>query len=223
MKNSVKYILLFVILFQGQFATGQSHSTDDFKAFFENIRTEVEQMLDRISGAVQNMFTEKSTSANEPNGNQYDPNNVVEESTKSDSFYDDIPIRWPVKSYSRVSSPYGYRTDPFTRKRAFHHGIDIPMPISTAIYATATGVVEKTGYDRRSGWYIVIRHKKHKTIYAHLNRIVVKENSKVKPGSFIAYSGNTGRSTGPHLHYQISKLDGTTIDPINFIHIYKEH
>jgi murein DD-endopeptidase MepM/ murein hydrolase activator NlpD len=222
MKILSNYIIILVLSLPGQTVMGQSEKTGGFKEFMENLKTEFAQMIDKTHGAVQNMLTEITTDYNEPNGNQDEPNNVVVESNESGSFYDEIPIKWPVRSHSRVSSPYGYRTDPFTRKRAFHHGIDIPMPISTAIYATASGVVEKTGYNRRSGWYIIIKHKNYKTIYAHLNRIIVKEGRKVQPGTFIAYSGNTGRSTGPHLHYQICKLDGKTIDPIDFIKNYQD-
>jgi murein DD-endopeptidase MepM/ murein hydrolase activator NlpD len=218
MKNFIHFILILVLSIGAQCAMGQSNNADEFRGLMENIQTEFEEMMGRIRGAVQNMLSEKSPDAIEPNGNDHRSNVVVEESFEVGLSFDEIPVRWPVMGYSRVSSPYGYRTDPFTRKRSFHHGIDIPMPINTPIYATAIGVVEKTGYNRRSGWYIIIKHKKHKTVFAHLNRIVVKEGSQLGPGTLIGYSGNTGRSTGPHLHYQISTLEGSTINPLSFIH-----
>lgn len=126
------------------------------------------------------------------------------------------PSQWPV-SATRISSGFGYREDPFTRQRTFHNGVDIPLRLNTPIHAAGYGIVHKTGYNQVSGRFIVINHPdNYQTIYAHLNRVVVKNGDQVTPDTLIGYSGNTGRSTGPHLHFGLKK-NGTSVDPLTII------
>ena len=130
-----------------------------------------------------------------------------------------IPAIMPVKDVDiyRISSHFGKRTDPFYKVQKMHSGIDFSAPVGTHIYCTGDGVVEKvmTG----SGGYginIIIDHGYgYKTRYAHLNKSLVKKGQKVKRGEFIAEVGNSGKSTGPHLHYEVLKND-KPINPINF-------
>ena len=113
-----------------------------------------------------------------------------------------------------VTSPYGYRTDPFTRKRAFHSGIDLRANYEPA-YAITYGEVIHVGYDPRSGNYVTIRHGSITLSYCHLSQSLVTKGTHVRPGTPIAITGNSGsRSTGPHLHLTLKDTKkGRAIDP----------
>lgn len=130
-----------------------------------------------------------------------------------------IPAIQPVsnKDLRRIGSYFGYRTDPFYKVSKFHEGIDFTAPIGTEIYATGDGVVKTIEYSRGGyGNMIVISHGfGYETAYAHMNKMNIKQGQKVKRGQVIGFVGNTGKSTAPHLHYEVRK-NGTAIDPINF-------
>jgi len=115
-----------------------------------------------------------------------------------------------------MTSPFGSRADPFTGKRRMHHGQDFGVLSGTPVYASADGIVKsrngKTGY----GNTVILDHGYGiKTIYAHLSRYAVKQGSEVKRGDLIAYSGNTGRSTGPHLHYEV-RVNNVPVNPRHY-------
>ena len=113
-----------------------------------------------------------------------------------------------------ITSPFGYRTDPFTRKRAFHSGIDLRANYEPA-YAITYGEVIHVGYDNRSGLYVTIRHGSITLSYCHLSQSLVTKGTHVRPGTPIAITGNSGsRSTGPHLHLTLKDTKkGRAIDP----------
>jgi len=132
-------------------------------------------------------------------------------------FLNHIPTMKPVSNFdiTNISSDYGYRIHPIKKKRIFHYGIDFNIKRNTPIYVTANGVIStiiisKTGYGNR----IIVDHLNgYKTMYAHLNGAYnVSVGDKVKKGQIIAHSGNSGLSTGPHLHYEIQK-DGEVLNP----------
>lgn len=130
-----------------------------------------------------------------------------------------IPAIQPVsnENLTRMASGYGFRTDPFTKVRKFHFGMDFTAPRGTPVYATGDGVVKRadngsSGY----GNHIRIDHGfGYVSLYAHLYKYNVKVNQRVKRGDVIAFVGSTGRSQAPHLHYEVFK-DGERINPINF-------
>ena len=130
-----------------------------------------------------------------------------------------IPAIQPVKKedLKRMASGYGWRTDPFTKARKKHEGMDFTAQIGTPVYATGDGVVTRA--DQASAGYgkhIRIDHGfGYKTLYAHLSKYNVKKNQKVKRGDLIGFVGNTGRSQGPHLHYEVLKND-IHVNPINY-------
>jgi murein DD-endopeptidase MepM/ murein hydrolase activator NlpD len=130
-----------------------------------------------------------------------------------------IPAIQPVsnKDLRRVGSHFGMRMDPFYKVKKFHEGIDFTAPVGTDIYATGNGTVTEAG--RNQGGYgneIVIDHGySYLTVYAHLSRIFVRPGQKVLRGQVIGYVGNTGKSTSPHLHYEVRK-NGIAINPIYF-------
>ena len=130
-----------------------------------------------------------------------------------------IPSIQPVqnKDLKRMASGYGWRIDPFTKKRRRHFGMDFSAVRGTPIYATGNGIIKRAD-NRASGFgkHIRIDHGfGYVSIYAHLDKYNVKRGQKVKRGEIIGYVGNTGRSVAPHLHYEIVK-DGKKINPINF-------
>ncbi len=126
------------------------------------------------------------------------------------------PDIWPTLS-KIVTSPYGYRKDPFTNKLSFHRGIDIAGKLGDPVYAVAGGVVQSVGYDKLHGHNVVIEHDKGlKTWYMHLNSAQVNRGDKVGKGQTIGQLGTTGRSTGPHLHYEVL-LSGKSTDPAPYM------
>lgn len=129
-----------------------------------------------------------------------------------------IPNGLPIKG-TRIGSGFGSRVNPITRKRSAHNGLDFPTARGTPVYATADGIVEKSSYDQGSGFgnLIILQHNfGFKTYYAHLQKTEVESSQYVHKGQLIGYSGNTGRSTGPHLHYEVRHLY-TPLDPKHFV------
>ncbi len=125
------------------------------------------------------------------------------------------PSIWPTEGW--VTSTFGSRISPFTGQREFHQGIDISGKIGTPIYAPAKGKVSFTGVDAGYGKTVLIEHGGGiSTRYAHLHRFNVKEGQDVGRGEVIAYLGNTGRSTGPHLHYEV-RINGVCVNPMRYI------
>lgn len=129
-----------------------------------------------------------------------------------------VPNGYPMEHYSRISADYGYRVHPLFFTRHLHSGVDFATPIGTPVYATADGVVNSASFSTGGYGYLVkIDHSLgFVTYYAHLNKILVQKGSFVKRGQLIAYSGNTGNSTGPHLHYEIRFL-GNVVNPKSFM------
>lgn len=125
------------------------------------------------------------------------------------------PTIWPTKGY--MSSSYGWRDDPFTGKRAFHHGIDIATSQGNPIYATADGTVIQARTDKIGGKTIKIKHMfGYVTIYCHLSKFLVKVGQKVKRGETIGLVGSTGKARGPHVHYEV-QLNGKEKNPYYFL------
>ncbi|MEA3503674.1 MAG: M23 family metallopeptidase [Bacteroidota bacterium] len=144
---------------------------------------------------------------------------VFEMAKNKEKMLASIPAIQPVsnKELKRISSYYGYRTDPFYKVRKFHHGVDFSAPSGTPIYATGDGVVKRVKRSHRGyGNKIIIDNGfNYITIFAHLKSFNVKRNEKVKRGQIIGYVGNTGKSTAPHLHYEIKK-NNHSVNPIYY-------
>ncbi len=121
------------------------------------------------------------------------------------------PLIFPVKG--RITSPFGVRVHPILERSLFHRGVDIANRTGTFISATADGTVIRVGHDDITGIYVKIRHGYgYTTLYAHLSMVLVKKGDKVKRFQHIATLGNTGRTTGPHVHYEVRK-NGSAINP----------
>ena len=127
-----------------------------------------------------------------------------------------LPTLYPV-DVPYQSSSYGWRMDPIIGKRAFHEGVDFSAAEGEPIYATAGGIVEKAQKWGRYGNLITINHGGGlKTRYAHLSKILVESGQIVNKEELIGLVGNTGRSTGPHLHYEI-RLNKKSLDPKQYL------
>ena len=125
------------------------------------------------------------------------------------------PSIWPVMGW--VTSGFGFRTNPFTGLTQMHEGIDISNQVGTPIIAPADGIISDIGNDLGLGKVFVISHGFGMiTRYAHLNKVLVRVGQKVKRGEKIAEIGTSGRTTGPHLHYEV-RLDGIPINPMRYI------
>jgi murein DD-endopeptidase MepM/ murein hydrolase activator NlpD len=123
------------------------------------------------------------------------------------------------KDLNRIASGYGHRIDPIYKTVKFHAGLDFTAPQGTPIYATANGVVKTAGFsDGGYGNHVVINHGYgYETLYGHMYRIKARTGQSVKRGDLIGYVGSTGKSTGPHCHYEVHK-NGQKLDPVYFFY-----
>ncbi|MCF0173932.1 MAG: M23 family metallopeptidase [Bacteroidales bacterium] len=149
----------------------------------------------------------------------YDQVSVV--ASKTEQMNAHIPVispMNPIKGHYRISSPFGNRNDPMSKARKFHEGIDFAMPVGTPIYSVADGKVEKVKLDFFGyGNQVVIDHGfGYKTRYAHMKRINVRVGQSLVRGQYIGDSGNSGKSTGSHLHYEVI-FKGKPVNPYNFV------
>ncbi|MBW2936749.1 M23 family metallopeptidase [Aureisphaera sp. CAU 1614] len=139
--------------------------------------------------------------------------------TEKQKLLEAIPAIQPVNNedLTRMASGFGYRTDPFTKERKFHWGMDFTAPRGTPVYASGNGVVSRADNSAAGyGNHVRIDHGfGYESLYAHLFKYNVRVGQRVKRGDLIGFVGSTGRSEAPHLHYEIFK-DGDRINPINF-------
>lgn len=146
---------------------------------------------------------------------------IIDMADNREAFLASLPAIQPVsnKKLKRLASGFGMRMHPIYKVRKMHEGTDFSLPTGTPVYATGDGVVEFTrtkfsGY----GKYIRINHGfGYQTLYAHLSDFLVTKGQKIKRGQVIGYSGNTGGSTAPHLHYEVIK-DGEKVNPVNYFY-----
>lgn len=140
---------------------------------------------------------------------------ILNDSLKNE-FIKELKARYMSVSYPlskiKINSPYGYRKDPFSGKLKFHNGLDLHAR-NAKVYAMLAGKVIKIGQDRRAGKYVTLMHGNFTVSYCHLSRILAYEGQMVKAGDTIRITGNTGRSTGEHLHITC-KHNGDYIDPM---------
>jgi len=132
-----------------------------------------------------------------------------------------IPAIQPIsnKQLSRIASGFGFRIDPIYKTRKSHMGLDFAAPTGTPIYATSDGIIKFSGFSTNGyGNHVIISHGfGYETLYGHMVRVSATQGQQVKRGQVIGYVGSTGKSTGPHLHYEVHK-SGVQVDPINFFY-----
>jgi murein DD-endopeptidase MepM/ murein hydrolase activator NlpD len=133
----------------------------------------------------------------------------------SQDLWASTPSIWPTEGW--VSSDFGYRESPFTGKREFHKGLDLTAPVGTPIYSPAKGKVDFAGRDGAYGLCLNLDHGSGLlTRYGHMHSIVLRQGQTVDRGELIGYVGNSGRSTGPHLHYEV-RLNGVPVNPMRYV------
>lgn len=127
-----------------------------------------------------------------------------------------LDLGWPIVGPHRVSSPFGMRFSPILHVNKLHEGVDLAVPIGTPVYASQAGVVKTVTTSDRAGLHVVIDHGGGvRTSYLHMSRIDLAKGDRVLRGQPVGLSGNTGRSTGPHLHFGL-RVGGKLIDPLPF-------
>jgi murein DD-endopeptidase MepM/ murein hydrolase activator NlpD len=127
-----------------------------------------------------------------------------------------IPSRMPVEGV-RLTSSYGMREHPVLGGRRAHKGIDLAGPVGTPVYATADGIVSKAEWFSSYGLYVSIEHGGAlQTRYGHMSRLNVADGQRVHKGDVIGFIGTTGRSTGPHLHYEV-RVNGEAVNPLPYM------
>jgi len=126
-----------------------------------------------------------------------------------------VPSGWPLKGW--ITSGFGSRLDPFSGALTFHEGVDIVNDVGTPVKATADGVVSMAGWEKSFGYTVVINHGNgYTTRYGHMLKYICSEGQCIKKGQVIGYLGNTGRSTAPHLHYEV-RLNGVAVNPVKYL------
>jgi murein DD-endopeptidase MepM/ murein hydrolase activator NlpD len=134
---------------------------------------------------------------------------------KIDEFMETIPTLWPVSG--TITDEFGNRRDPFTRRLKYHTGMDLGADYGKSIKAAAGGKVIMVDYIYGTGRTVKISHGNGiTTLYGHCSKILVEEGQIVEKGEVIAKVGSTGRSTGPHLHFEV-QLYGTPVDPLKYL------
>lgn len=172
-----------------------SNAKAQFNTVSDNVyRYKVKKVEEKFLFPVNNQVD--SVTANLPQQETHSVDNKQKQWTSS------YPsITYPLKSI-KVTSPYGYRRDPFTGKLSWHNGLDLRAKNEPA-YAMMDGIVEKVGYDNRSGNYIILRHADFTISYCHLSKVHIAPGTLVFAGTIIGRSGSTGRATGEHLHLTV--------------------
>ncbi|WP_455757796.1 M23 family metallopeptidase [Sulfurimonas sp.] len=129
-----------------------------------------------------------------------------------------IPSGSPI-IYKGITSKYGYRIHPTLKRKEFHRGTDMKAKMSTPVYATADGIVDYAGYHKKSGYgnLVIIQHNYgFKTYFGHLKKVVIKSRKFVRKGDLLAYTGSSGMSSGPHLHYEV-RFMSRPVNPFWFV------
>ncbi|WP_434798952.1 murein hydrolase activator EnvC family protein [Terrisporobacter vanillatitrophus] len=186
-------------------------SLEEDKSELKKLKKELVNEEEALEEKLQKIAAENAKSSNDSNSSKSNSSN----STNSNTVISNGS--WPVPGYSTISSPFGYRIHPVLGVKKLHTGIDIPAPTGTPAVAVASGTVIYSGVQGSYGNTVMIRHDNGLvSLYAHNSSLVVKVGDKVKKGQVVTKIGSTGRSTGPHLHFEI-RVNGTPQNPLNYL------
>ena len=201
-------------------------SVDPLSKMFENAGLDTERLINQIkrgydgSGGPWEPISFSTKETIEETSNFDRANDLLEQMAALNIYRmaaEGVPFANPLKSAYRFTSSFGYRRDPKTGGRRMHNGVDFAAGKGTDIFAPADGVVTYAGWQSGYGNYIKIKHEFGlETRYGHLSRIRVKKGQRVSRGQQIGDMGNTGRSTGTHLHYEV-RVNDKPVNPMNFI------
>jgi murein DD-endopeptidase MepM/ murein hydrolase activator NlpD len=144
-------------------------------------------------------------------------NKLISDTDRYLTILQKMPLGRPINT--KISSRFGRRTDPLNKKRAFHAGIDFKGDTGDKVRTTGDALVKKTAYNKGLGYFIVLSHGNgYETMYAHLSKRLVQRGDRIKRGQVIGLVGNTGRSTGSHLHYEVRRY-GKAINPMKYLQV----
>lgn len=178
-----------------------------------NNQNTANEYLEIISDYAANLAEQQNGNANYPQP----PRRECWPNSQEIPIGQDLPFGEPLKNKPRISSSYGGRIHPVTGQPSGHNGIDFSVPVGTDVFSPASGKVAAVWQDDTCGKGLRIKHSNnYETVYCHLSRVLVEQNENVQAGCGVAKSGNTGRSTGPHLHYAI-KFNGNYINPTSWL------
>lgn len=207
-----------------QYAKNISDFSDKYKQMTENFVDESMESFTASRGSGGRSFIENASELRNildhlQEINTSEDSGVVNKLSDSEkklqTYIESFPTLWPASG--RISSPFGYRSDPFNSSEKRHQGIDIAASEGDNIKASANGKVILSAYNGNYGNCIIINHNNGiTTLYAHASSLIAKEGQTVKKGDVIAKVGSTGRSTGPHLHFEV-RINGTPEDPIKYL------
>jgi len=217
---------------------------EESASFSEIVNDKIEEITDNFNKITDTYISERTSSKSDRSGDRTEASfsgeiQILKESidglsilysradrpeadlstaeAKLAKYLETIPTLWPTPSSKRITDDFGYRKDPFTRRTKFHYGIDIGADYGTSIVASAGGKIIMS--ERTSGYGLTVKIDHGRglvTLYGHASKLVAKVGQTVKKGDVIAKVGSSGRSTGPHLHFEIL-LYGTAVDPIPYM------
>lgn len=190
-----------------------------------NELTDRSDLIEEIVGSIGIKFPKNTRSQGKNSGGPFIADETLQQDEliyRADRYIKTarlLPFGRPVKG--PITSRYGKRSDPLNKQSAFHPGIDLRGKRGEEIKCTADGVVKKAFKNGGYGNFVMIDHGNgYTTSFAHMQKFLVRRGDRVKRGQVVGLVGNTGRSTGPHLHYEVA-LDGKTINPYSFMKIAK--
>lgn len=173
-----------------------------------------EETPTKVKGLINNKISSDINQAHQKNNIYFSEN--IEKLMYLEHLFNAIPFIPPMKRYY-ISSRYGFRVDPMTKRKANHYGIDFAGPVKAKVYSTAPGIVKFAGRKGNYGKFIEIDHGFNiVTRYGHLSKLNVKKGDKVERRQLIGFQGSTGRSSGPHVHYEI-RFNDKNYNPQKFL------
>lgn len=219
------FVILLIFL-AGKFSPSTFQFIKDEFGRIMSVDMSTEELVDSAKGAAQSVMgsaeeqPEETTAAEETKDEELngeggeDAEDTAVAVMASLGKNDKITV--PVSG--RITSRYGYRTNPISGKYGLHTGVDIAADEGTNIVAAYNGVVKDTGYGVKKGNYVLMEHSDGtETLYCHCSEVLVEEGTVLRAGETIALVGSTGWSTGPHLHLEIHNKNGSTVDPLSVI------
>lgn len=198
---------------------GPVHDSDNIKSYLDKLKKLPKSTDEELSADSNRFYDKLNLKMDDLSEFAYSleirANEVYELSQDKLSYWASTPSSLPVKGW--VTSDFGLRISPISGSAKFHEGLDIAAPIGTPIYAPSDGIVSFAGSKGGYGLALNLDHGYGvSTLFAHTSNLFVKEGEKIKRGQLIASVGNSGSSTGPHLHYEV-KVDGIPTDPMKFV------
>lgn len=213
-RDLVGVFLLFIfVLGLKTFSTPKTQMVYNYSKKLVNENYDYGKIIDRVKSLDRKSLEEKALKYIESFRTKITGQRSIEET---------ISKEFVLPANGNITSPYGERKDPITKKKCFHKGIDIDLKENTEVVSSYKGRVTACGEDKELGKYIILDHGQGiETKYAHLNEIGVKKGQAVEKGKVIGKSGNTGKSTGPHLHFEIIYM-GENRNPQDYFMNIKE-